>query len=73
MATEFDTLLPELTEFSIADDPFKVVDPTGLPEKTRKAFDEFMRDASSPQAFCVYSHDYARFCKLVRDGDITIT
>ena len=73
MATEYDSLLPELKEFSIPDTPFKVVDPTGLPDETRKAFDEFMADASSPSPFCVYSHDYSRFCKLVRQGDINIT
>ena len=73
MATKLDSLLPELKEFSIPDVPFSVVDPTELPEPTRKAFDEFVADSSAPSAFCAYSHDYSRFCKLVRQGDITIT
>ncbi|WP_299020130.1 hypothetical protein [uncultured Photobacterium sp.] len=72
MATELDSLLPELKEFSIPDTQFKVVDPLELPEQTRKAFDEFMADASAPAPFCVYSHDYSRFCKMVRKGEITI-
>ncbi|ELR67897.1 hypothetical protein C942_00205 [Photobacterium marinum] len=72
MATELDALLPELKEFSIPDVPFKVVDPVELPNQTRKAFDEFMTDASTPAAFCVYSHDYSRFCHMVRSGEITI-
>lgn len=72
MATEFDSLLPELREFSLPDVPFKVVDPTALPEHTRQAFDDFIADASAPSAFCAYSHDYSRFCKLVRQGKINI-
>ncbi|WP_428650936.1 hypothetical protein [Photobacterium satsumensis] len=72
MATDFDSLLPELKEFSIPDAPFKVVDPTGLPDDTRKAFDNFLAGTTLPQAFCVYSHDYSQFCKLVRNGEINI-
>jgi len=72
MTTEFDSLLPELKEFSIPDVPFKVVDPTALPDRTSTTFNEFMTSSSVPGAFCVYSHDYSRFCNLVRKGEITI-
>ena len=72
MATDFDSLLPNLKEFSIPDTPFKVVDPTALPEGTRQAFDEFLTGSTLPQAFCAYSHDYSQFCKKVRNGEISI-
>ncbi|MCW8331986.1 hypothetical protein MD588_24645 [Photobacterium sp. SDRW27] len=72
MSTELDTLLPELKEFSVPDVQFKVIDPLLLPEQTRKAFDAFTADSAAPAAFCAYSHDYARFCKLVRQGDIDL-
>ncbi|PSW22172.1 hypothetical protein C9I98_02585 [Photobacterium sanctipauli] len=72
MATDFDAMLPELAEFSIPDVPFKVIDPTGLPEDTRIAFSEFLTGSTLPQAFCVYSHDYSQFCKKVRSGEIKI-
>ncbi|AJR05149.1 hypothetical protein C9J03_14820 [Photobacterium gaetbulicola] len=72
MAADFDSMLPELKEFTIPDTPFKVVDPTGLPDDTRKAFDDFLAGSTLPQAFCAYSHDYSQFCKMVRNGDINI-
>lgn len=73
MKNEFDELLPNLEEFSMANVPFKVVDPSSLPTKTLTAFDKFMAGASVPHRVFVYSQDYARFCMLVRRGDIQIS
>ncbi|ELR64528.1 hypothetical protein C942_02341 [Photobacterium marinum] len=72
MAIEFDLLLPELSEFEMDNVPFKVVDPSELPERTLKAFDAYMRGSAAPHRVYVYSHDYSRFCMLVRRGDIII-
>ena len=58
MTTEFDSLLPELKEFSIPDIPFKVVDPTALPERTSATFNEFMTDSSQPGAFLNYQKEH---------------
>lgn len=73
MPVNFDLLLPELEEFSMPDVPFRVVDPTELPERTLEAFNAYMRGSAAPHPTYVYSHDYSRFCMLVRRGDITIT
>ncbi|WP_036798989.1 hypothetical protein [Photobacterium marinum] len=72
MSVEFDLLLPELEEFELENVPFKVVDPSGLPERTLKAFDKYMTGSTVPHQIYVYSHYYSRFCMLVRRGDITI-
>ncbi|MCG9700300.1 hypothetical protein L1D19_09260 [Vibrio natriegens] len=63
--------LPTLKEFDLPDVPWKVVDPSSLPPATLSAFDTFMSGASVPHRVFVYSHDYSRFCMLVRRGDIT--
>ncbi len=57
----------------MADVPFKVVGPSSLPTKTLTAFDKFMAGASVPHRVFVYNQDYARFCMLVRRGDIKIS
>jgi len=72
MSVEFNLVLPELNEFKMDNVPYKVVDPTELPERTLKAFDAYMMGSAAPHPVYVYSHDYSRFCMLVRRGDITI-
>ncbi|MCW8327360.1 hypothetical protein MD588_00910 [Photobacterium sp. SDRW27] len=72
MSVEFDLLLPELEDFELENVPFKVVDPSMLPAHTFKAFDAYMRGSTVPHPVYVYSHDYSRFCMLVRRGDINI-
>ncbi len=67
------TLLPALEEFELPDVTWKVVDPSCLPPSTLLAFDTFMRGASVPHRVFVYSHDYSRFCMLVRRGDIKLS
>lgn len=73
MSVEFDLLLPNLEEFEMDNVPYKVVDPSSLPERTLVAFDAYMRGSTVPHRVYVYSHDYSRFCMLVRRGDIIIT
>jgi len=72
MTVEFDLLLPELSEFEMDNVSYKVVDPTELPERTLAAFDAYMRGSAAPHPIYVYSHDYSRFCMLVRQGRLTI-
>ncbi|WP_299140970.1 hypothetical protein [uncultured Vibrio sp.] len=72
MTNKFENTLPELTEFELKNVAFKVVDPTQLPENTLSAFDEFIAGSTAPHPVYVYSHDYARFCMLVREGHISI-
>ena len=72
MTNKFESALPELTEFELENVVFKVVDPTQLPQQTLSAFDEFIAGSTAPHPIYVYSHDYARFCKLVRSGHISI-
>ncbi|MEZ8192710.1 hypothetical protein [Vibrio sp. 1F279] len=72
MTNKFENSLPELKEFDLENVAFKVVDPTQLPQKTLSAFDEFMAGSTAPHRIYVYSHDYARFCMLVREGHISI-
>lgn len=66
MSVEFDLLLPNLEEFEMDNVPYEVVDPSGLPERTLKAFDSYMRGSTVPHPIYVYSHDYSRFGMLVR-------
>lgn len=73
MSVEFDLLLPSLEDFEPDNVPYKVVDPSVLPERTYKAFDAYMRGSTVPHPVYVYSHDYSRFCMLVRRNDITIS
>lgn len=72
MSVNFDLLLPALEEFALDGVGFKIVDPSKLPGPTLKAFDVFMRGSTVPHPIYVYSHDYDRFCMLVRQGRITI-
>lgn len=72
MNQNFNEQLPDLEEFDLENVPFKVVDPSPLPEQTLKAFDTFMSGSAVPHRVYVYSHDYARFCMLVRKGNIVI-
>ncbi|ENQ8649121.1 hypothetical protein ACEQ8A_002761 [Vibrio fluvialis] len=69
---KFDSILPQLEEFEMDEVIFKVVDPSVLPPKTLKEFDKFMAGATVPHRVYVYSHDYSRFCGLVRNGTIKI-
>ena len=64
--------LPLLEEFDLPGAAFKVVDPSSLPENLLTAFDAFMRGSSVPHRVYVYSHDYSRFCMLVKKGHIII-
>lgn len=68
MSVEFNLVQPELNEFEMDNVRYKVVDPS---ERTLKAFDAYMRGSAVPHPVYVYSHDYSRFCMLVRRGDIT--
>ncbi|ASG01068.1 hypothetical protein CEG15_13150 [Vibrio anguillarum] len=72
MNENLDELLPTLIEFNLENVSFTVVDPSLLPEKTLKSFNIFMSGSTVPHRTYVYSHDYARFCMLVRRGDILI-
>ncbi len=63
---------PTLDVFELAGSGNKVVDPTTLPEKTLAAFNNFMMGKTAPHRVYVYSHDYDRFCTLVRKGNIKI-
>ncbi|HHC6804205.1 hypothetical protein [Vibrio parahaemolyticus] len=72
MNQNFNELLPGLEEFDLENVPFKVIDPSSLPEKTLKSFNTFMSGSTVPHRVYVYSHDYTRFCMLVRRGDILI-
>ncbi|PMH42635.1 hypothetical protein BCU68_13640 [Vibrio sp. 10N.286.49.B3] len=68
-----DLSVPELKEFILNDStPFKVVDPTSLPQKTQLAMCEFMRGKTAPHLLYIYSHDYASFRNLVISGKIII-
>lgn len=73
MTDSYETMLPNLEEFELPNVPWKVVDPSSLPSATLSAFDTFMSGASVPHRVYVYSHDYSRFCMLVRRGDIKIS
>ncbi|MEZ9171719.1 hypothetical protein AB4122_09665 [Vibrio cyclitrophicus] len=72
MTNNFENELPNLTEFELENVAFKVVDPTQLPQQIQSAFDEFIAGSAAPHKVYVYSHDYARFCMLVRSGHISI-
>lgn len=72
MTNNHDELLPNLEEFELENVVFKVVNPTLLPSQTMAAFDRFMAGSTAPHRTYVYSHDYTRFCTLVREGHITI-
>ncbi|MCG9647092.1 hypothetical protein L1D24_00765 [Vibrio brasiliensis] len=72
VANKCEDTLPELEEFELENVVFKVVNPKLLPSHTFAAFDEFMAGSTIPHPIYVYSHDYARFCTLVREGHIII-
>ncbi|EGA64173.1 hypothetical protein [Vibrio brasiliensis] len=72
MTNEYDKQLPTLEEFELENVVFKVVDPSSLPSPTFAAFETFMAGSTVPHRRFVYSHDYARFCSMVREGHIII-
>lgn len=72
MSGESEPILPTLEEFELPGAVFKVVDPSSLPGNVLKAFNEFMTGASVPHRVYVYSHDYSRFCMLVKRGSIIV-
>lgn len=73
MTDPYLNLLPTLEEFELPNVPWNVVDPSSLPKATLSTFGLFMSGASVPHRVFVYSHDYLRFCMLVRRGDITLS
>lgn len=66
MSNQNALMLPILEEFELPSVSFKVLDPSSLSPQTLAAFDDFMRGAGVPHRVFVYSHDYARFCMLVK-------
>ncbi len=64
--------LPNLEEFRMVGVAFPLVDPSELPPKWERVFDEFMRGQSVPHPVYVYAHDWNSFCVRVKQGDIKI-
>lgn len=72
MRDELNMLIPLLESFELTNSAFRVVDPSSLPAHTLAAFDDYMAGSAVPHPIYVYSHDYTRFCLLVRRGEIVI-
>ncbi|MGF1760846.1 hypothetical protein L4D76_23580 [Photobacterium sagamiensis] len=64
--------LPTLTPFYIPNIPFAVVDPRELPENIQAAFEQFIAGSATPHPIYVYSHDYERFCMLIRQSKLSL-
>ncbi|MGF1761615.1 hypothetical protein L4D76_27690 [Photobacterium sagamiensis] len=72
MTDKTEPSLPTLIPFSMPDVPFTVVDPRELPENLQVAFEQFLAGSAAPHPIYAYSHDYERFCMLLRQGKLSL-
>lgn len=72
MTTDYPNSHPELIPFNLPNVPFKVIDPSSLPDTYRRAFEEFLTGSSAPHPTYAYQHDYERFILLIEQGRIEI-
>lgn len=72
MTTDYPNSQPELIPFNLPNVPFKVIDPSSLPDTYQRAFEEFLAGSSAPHPIYAYQHDYERFILLIEQGRIEI-
>ncbi|NOJ09587.1 hypothetical protein [Vibrio splendidus] len=72
MTTDNPNSHPELIPFNLPNVPFKVIDPSSLPDTYQRVFEEFLAGSSAPHPIYAYQHDYERFILLIEQGHIKI-
>ena len=72
MTTDYPNSHPELIPFNLPNVPFKVIDPSSLPDTYQRAFEAFLAGSSAPHPIYAYQHDYERFILLIEQGHIKI-